>query len=197
MYFMDLRGFTNALGGFEPRRSMGKIEKIIGMTVEASGPECNIGDVCRVYKKGSEKDFIFAEAVGFQADKVLLMPYTDIEGIGPGSIVDNTGKQLMVKTGNSLIGRIVDAIGNPLDNGGEINYTDEMPISGIPVNPLARPKISEPLELGVKAIDGLCTLGKGQRIGIFAGSGVGKSTLMGMITLSPLWGNVDVRYVNL
>ncbi len=178
---MDLRGFTEALADFEPRRSMGKIEKIIGMTVEASGPECNIGDVCRVYKKGSEKDFIFAEAVGFQSDKVLLMPYTDIEGIGPGSIVDNTGKQLMVKTGNALIGRIVDAIGNPLDNGGKIDYTDEMPISGIPVNPLARPKIAEPLELGVKAIDGLCTLGKGQRIGIFAGSGVGKSTLMGMI----------------
>ncbi len=178
---MDLRGFAEALADFEPRRSMGKIEKIIGMTVEASGPECNIGDVCRVYKKGSEKDFIFAEAVGFQSDKVLLMPYTDIEGIGPGSIVDNTGKQLMVKTGNALVGRIVDAIGNPLDNGGEIEYTDEMPISGIPVNPLARPKIAEPLELGVKAIDGLCTLGKGQRIGIFAGSGVGKSTLMGMI----------------
>lgn len=178
---MDLRGFTEALADFEPRRSMGKIEKIIGMTVEASGPECNIGDVCRVYKKGSEKDFIFAEAVGFQSDKVLLMPYTDIEGIGPGSIVDNTGKQLMVKTGSALIGRIVDAIGNPLDNGGKIDYTDEMPISGIPVNPLARPKIAEPLELGVKAIDGLCTLGKGQRIGIFAGSGVGKSTLMGMI----------------
>lgn len=178
---MDLRGFTEALADFEPRRSMGKIEKIIGMTVEASGPECNIGDVCRVYKKGSEKDFIFAEAVGFQSDKVLLMPYTDIEGIGPGSVVDNMGKQLMVKTGNALIGRIVDAIGNPLDNGGKIDYTDEMPISGIPVNPLARPKIAEPLELGVKAIDGLCTLGKGQRIGIFAGSGVGKSTLMGMI----------------
>ncbi len=178
---MDLKGFTEELKNFESRRSMGKIEKIIGMTVEASGPQCNIGDVCRVYKKGNSKDYIYAEAVGFQSDKVLLMPYTDIEGIGPGSIVDNTGKQLMVKTGNALVGRIVDAIGNPLDNGGEIEYTGEMPISGIPVNPLARPKISEPLELGVKAIDGLCTLGKGQRIGIFAGSGVGKSTLMGMI----------------
>ena len=178
---MDLRGFTEEIKDFESRRSMGKIEKIIGMTVEASGPQCNIGDVCRVYMKGNREDYIYAEAVGFQSDKVLLMPYTDIEGIGPGSIVDNTGKQLMVKTGNALIGRIVDAIGNPLDNGGEIEYTGEMPISGIPVNPLARPKISEPLELGVKAIDGLCTLGKGQRIGIFAGSGVGKSTLMGMI----------------
>ena len=178
---MDFKGFAEKLKGFDSRRSMGKIEKIIGMTVEASGPECNIGDICRVYKKGDSDHYIYAEAVGFQADKVLLMPYTDIEGVGPGSIVDNTGKQLMVKTGDELIGRIVDAIGNPLDDGGEIHYTGEMPISGIPVNPLARPKIAEPIELGVKAIDGLCTLGKGQRIGIFAGSGVGKSTLMGMI----------------
>lgn len=178
---MDFKGFAEKLNGFDSRRSMGKIEKIIGMTVEASGPECNIGDVCRVYKKGESGNYVYAEAVGFQAGKVLLMPYTEMEGIGPGSIVDNTGKQLMVKTGDALIGRIVDAIGNPLDDGGEIHYTGEVPISGIPVNPLARPKIAEPIELGVKAIDGLCTLGKGQRIGIFAGSGVGKSTLMGMI----------------
>ena len=178
---MDLKGFAEKLKGFDSRRSMGKIEKIIGMTVEASGPQCNIGDVCRVYKKGDSSNYIYAEAVGFQSEKVLLMPYTEMEGIGPGSIVDNTGKQLMVKTGDELIGRIVDAIGNPLDDGGEIHYTGEVPISGIPVNPLARPKIAEPIELGVKAIDGLCTLGKGQRIGIFAGSGVGKSTLMGMI----------------
>lgn len=178
---MDLKGFAEEIKNFEPRRTMGKIEKIIGMTVEASGPQCNIGDVCRVYKKGQREDYLLAEAVGFQEDKVLLMPYTDIEGVGPGSIVENTGKKLMVRTGNSLIGRIVDAVGNPLDDGGEIQYTGEISISGIPVNPLNRPKIAEPLELGVKAIDGLCTLGKGQRIGIFAGSGVGKSTLMGMI----------------
>ena len=109
------------------------------------------------------------------------MPYTDIEGIGPGSVVDNTGAKLMVKTGEALIGRIIDAIGNPIDDGGKIDYTDSISINGIPVNPLTRPKIAEPIELGVKAIDGLLTLGKGQRIGIFAGSGVGKSTLMGMI----------------
>ena len=124
---MDLKGFTENLKDFESRRSMGKIEKIIGMTVEASGPQCNIGDVCRVYKKGNPEDFILAEAVGFQEDKVLLMPYTDIEGIGPGSIVENTGKQLMVRTCNSLIGRIVDAIGRPLDNGGEKNTRAKCP----------------------------------------------------------------------
>lgn len=109
------------------------------------------------------------------------MPYTDLEGIGPGSIVDNTGDKLNVRAGDKLIGRIIDALGNPLDDGEPIEYTDTVPIAGIPVNPLTRPKIHEPIELGVKAIDGLLTMGKGQRMGIFAGSGVGKSTLMGMI----------------
>jgi len=181
---MDLKGFLRDLDGFDSYRRMGKIEKIIGMTIEASGPVCNIGDVCRVYGKNggrSAKEHVFAEVVGFNSEKVLLMPYTDIEGIGPGSIVDNTGDQLMVKTDTSLVGRIIDAMGRPLDGKGEIDYSGVMPITGIPVNPLTRPKISEPLEMGVKAIDGILTIGKGQRIGIFAGSGVGKSTLMGMI----------------
>lgn len=177
---MDLKGFREELKEFDSYRYMGKIEKIVGMTIEASGPECSIGDICRIYSKDMQS-YIFAEVVGFQSEKVLLMPYTDIEGIGPGSIVDNTGGKLMVKTGEGLAGRIIDAIGNPIDGGGEIEYTGSISISGIPANPLTRPKISQPIELGVKAIDGLLTLGKGQRIGIFAGSGVGKSTLMGMI----------------
>ena len=95
---MDLTGFRSELKGFESYRHMGKIEKIIGMTIESTGPSCNIGDVCRIYTKDMQ-DFIFAEVVGFQEDKVLLMPYTDLEGVGPGSIVDNTGEKLMVKTG--------------------------------------------------------------------------------------------------
>ena len=177
---MDLKGFTNELKTADIYRYMGKIEKIVGLTIESSGPVCNMGDVCRIYSKDMQSH-IFAEVVGFSDHRVLLMPYTDIEGIGPGSIVDNTGDKLMVKTGNKLIGRIIDAIGNPLDGGPPIEYTDSVPIAGVPVNPLARPKIAEPIELGVKAIDGLLTIGKGQRMGIFAGSGVGKSTLMGMI----------------
>ena len=177
---MDLKGFTNELRTADIYRYMGKIEKIVGLTIESSGPVCNMGDVCRIYSKDMQSH-IFAEVVGFSDHRVLLMPYTDIEGIGPGSIVDNTGDKLMVKAGNKLIGRIIDAIGNPLDGGPPIEYTDSVPIAGVPVNPLARPKIAEPIELGVKAIDGLLTIGKGQRMGIFAGSGVGKSTLMGMI----------------
>ncbi|MBE6880010.1 MAG: flagellar protein export ATPase FliI [Ruminococcaceae bacterium] len=177
---MDLKGFRNELKTADIYRYMGKIEKIVGLTIESSGPVCNMGDVCRIYSKDMQSH-IFAEVVGFSDHRVLLMPYTDIEGIGPGSIVDNTGDKLMVKAGNKLIGRIIDAIGNPLDGGPPIEYTDSVPIAGVPVNPLARPKIAEPIELGVKAIDGLLTIGKGQRMGIFAGSGVGKSTLMGMI----------------
>jgi flagellum-specific ATP synthase len=176
---MDIGGFSEALKTFDSTRTFGKIAKIVGMTIESRGPACNIGDVCRIYNR--EDSFNYAEVVGFNEGNVLLMPYTDIEGVGPGAFVENTGEKLMVGTGEALVGRIIDAIGQPLDGGEPVQYTGQTPIGGIPVNPLTRPKIAEPIQLGVKAIDGLLTLGKGQRIGIFAGSGVGKSTLMGMI----------------
>ncbi len=177
---LDLAGFREEIKDSDLFRYMGKIEKIVGMTIEASGPAANIGDVCRIFSKDMSS-YIHAEVVGFNKSNILLMPYTDIEGIGPGSIVDNTGDKLNVKVGSGLTGRIIDALGNPLDGGYEIDYTDEVSITGIPVNPFTRPPIHEKIELGVKAIDGMLTMGKGQRMGIFAGSGVGKSTLMGMI----------------
>lgn len=158
----------------------GKIEQIVGMTVEASGITCNIGDVCNI-STASEEKIVLAEVVGFKGNKVLLMPYEDIDGIGYGSVVYNTGKKLMVKMSNDLVGRTVDAMGNPIDGEGPIEGTDFYSINGVPANPMERPRISTPIEMGVKAIDGMLTIGKGQRMGIFAGSGVGKSTLMGMI----------------
>ena len=177
---LDFDEFRRDIAKSDTFRYMGKIEKIVGMTIEASGPACNIGDVCRIFSKDMQS-FIKAGVVGFNKSNILLMPYTEIEGIGPGSIVDNTGDKLNVRAGEGLIGRIIDATGNPLDGGDEISYTEEVSISGIPVNPFTRPPIKETIELGVKAIDGMLTMGKGQRMGIFAGSGVGKSTLMGMI----------------
>lgn len=177
---LDFEEFRRDIAKSDTFRYMGKIEKIVGMTIEASGPACNIGDVCRIFSKDMQS-FIKAEVVGFNKSNILLMPYTEIEGIGPGSIVDNTGDKLNVRAGEGLIGRIIDATGNPLDGGEDISYTEEVSISGIPVNPFTRPPIKETIELGVKAIDGMLTMGKGQRMGIFAGSGVGKSTLMGMI----------------
>lgn len=159
---------------------LGKIEQIVGMTVEASGLACNIGDVCNI-SIGSGKKNVPAEVVGFKNNKVLLMPYGDIDGIGSGSYVSNTGEKLKIKMSDDLIGRTVDALGNPIDGNGEISGSHFYPINGEPANPMQRPPIEERLEFGVKAIDGMLTIGKGQRMGIFAGSGVGKSTLMGMI----------------
>lgn len=159
---------------------LGKIDQIVGMTVEATGITCNIGDVCTITMNSSDKTVI-SEVVGFKEGKVLLMPYEDVDGIGYGSIVRNTGEKLMIKMSDELIGRTVNALGEPIDGKGEINGYEYYSINGVANNPMERPPISEPIELGVKAIDGMLTIGKGQRMGIFAGSGVGKSTLMGMI----------------
>ena len=178
---MNFAAVRDAVKQTDLYRYQGKIEKIVGMTIEASGPLCNIGDVCRIYKNGRSGEFIYCEAVGFNNGKVMLMPYTDIEGIGPGSIVDNTGDKLAVGVGDALIGRVINAIGEPIDGKGPVVTTEKYSIAGEPVNPLTRPAIKDIIPFGVKAIDGLLTIGRGQRMGIFAGSGVGKSTLMGMI----------------
>jgi len=158
----------------------GRIDQIVGLTVEATGPSCNIGDVCIISAEDSKKTMT-AEVVGFRGNKVLLMPYGDMSGIGYGSTVRNTGRQLQVPVGPDLIGRTVDAMANPIDGGPPIKGEAYYQINGSPSNPLSRPSIKNPIQLGIKAIDGLITIGKGQRMGIFAGSGVGKSTLMGSI----------------
>ena len=159
---------------------MGRIDKIVGTTVEATGPECRIGDVCTIEVAGSSREMA-AEVVGFRENKVLLMPYEDIEGIGYGSAVHNTGSKLLIPVADSLIGRTVDALGQPIDGGPPVEQPAFYPITGVSSNPMDRPRIDTAIQMGVKAIDGLLTIGKGQRMGIFAGSGVGKSTLMGMI----------------
>ena len=159
---------------------MGRIDKIVGTTVEATGPECRIVDVCKIEVAGSARRMA-AEVVGFRENKVLLMPYEDIEGIGYGSAVRNTGSKLLIPVADSLIGRTVDALGQPIDGGPPVEQPAFYPITGVSSNPMERPPIDTAIQMGVKAIDGLLTIGKGQRMGIFAGSGVGKSTLMGMI----------------
>lgn len=159
---------------------LGKVDQIVGMTVEATGIDCSIGDVCTI-SIDTEGKSVLAEVVGFKEGKVLLMPYKDVDGIGYGSVVRNTGAKLTIKMSDDLIGRTVDALGNPIDGKGKISGNAYYSISGVANNPMERPPISTPIELGVKAIDGMLTIGKGQRMGIFAGSGVGKSTLLGMI----------------
>jgi len=158
----------------------GKVDKIIGLVIESAGPRSSIGDVCCIYSTKGEKT-VLAEVVGFKENKVLLMPFEDISGIGPGSIVESTGDVLRVPVGQDLIGRILDGFGYPIDEGKEFTAMPTYPVVNAPSNPLSRPRISERINFGVKAIDSLLTCGRGQRMGIFSGSGVGKSTLMGMI----------------
>ena len=158
----------------------GRIENIVGMSIEASGGNAAVGDICRIYN-GETGDQVTAEVVGFKNDRILLMPYSDMSGISAGNFVRNTGTQLALPMGPFLRGRIINALGQPIDGGPPFPSGSTHCVEEKYINPMARPAITERMEFGIKAIDGLLTIGKGQRIGIFAGSGVGKSTLMGMI----------------
>ena len=158
----------------------GKIENIVGMSIEASGGRAAIGDICRLYSNESGGQ-VPAEVVGFKNDHILLMPYANMSGISAGNFVRNTGKRLTLPVGPFLRGRVINALGQPIDGLEPFGRGDSYSIDNAYINPMTRPPIRERMEFGVKAIDSLLTIGKGQRIGIFAGSGVGKSTLLGMI----------------
>lgn len=159
---------------------IGKIENIVGMAIEASGRKASIGEINLIYNE-NERRQIMAETVGFRDDHILLMPYESIKGVSAGTFVKNTNACLKIAVGDFLQGRIIDAMGRPMDELGELKTDQFFPVDSIVTNPLTRPPIQEKMEFGVKAIDGLLTIGKGQRMGIFAGSGVGKSTLLGML----------------
>ncbi|HZK43322.1 MAG TPA: flagellar protein export ATPase FliI [Syntrophomonadaceae bacterium] len=159
----------------------GKISQAIGLTIEATGPRVSMGELCFIETNYADRKRIPAEVVGFKDNKILLMPLGNLEGIGPGSELIATGTTLRVKVGMELQGRVLDGMGEPIDDKGRINTRLTYPVMNRPPNPLKRKRITEVLPVGVKAIDGLVTIGRGQRVGILAGSGVGKSTLMGMI----------------
>ncbi len=159
---------------------IGKIENVVGMSIEASGGRSGIGDIVMIYNE-EQNCQVPAEVVGFKDGKIQLMTYEATSGITSGSFVRNTRRRLKVPVGNFLRGRIINAMGEPMDGKEDFHPTQFYTVNSSYTNPLSRPPIRERLEFGVKAIDGLNTIGKGQRIGIFAGSGVGKSTLMGMI----------------
>lgn len=160
-------------------RNLGKVVKIVGLTIESVGPSAKLNDLCRIIIDPKEDISVMAEVVGFRDKRLLLMPYDSVEGLGVGCIVENTGHPLSVSVGEELLGHTVDGMGRPTDVEAFI-AGEEYPVEAAPPDPMARKIIDEVLPLGVKAVDGLITVGKGQRIGIFAGSGVGKSTLLGM-----------------
>lgn len=162
-------------------KSYGKVSKVVGLTVESLGPKARLNDLCKIYIDKDMSTYVMAEVVGFQDSKLILMPVDSVEGVGVGCVVENTGKPLEVPVGFELLGHTLDGIGRPTDM--EQEYFDlplAYPLDTLPPDPMKRKIIDEVLPLGVKAVDGLITVGKGQRLGIFAGSGVGKSTLMGM-----------------
>jgi flagellum-specific ATP synthase len=164
---------------FRPYRVNGKVSQVIGLVIEADGPSAGIGEICLLEHQG--RPVGRAEVVGFRNEKTLLMPLGEMAGIRPGLDVIGTGRPLKVNIGPGLLGRIIDGLGNPLDGKGPLVAEESRPVFAIPPNPLKRRRISEPMVTGIRSIDALLTLGKGQRIGIFAGSGVGKSVMLGMI----------------
>lgn len=161
----------------------GKVVKVVGMAIEALGPKANIGDMC-IITTSYQKE-VFAEVVGFKDDHILLMPLDKIEGIGPGCQIKACGEQFMIRATEDLLGQVVDWKADPLD-GVQILGMDRIPIENEAPNPLTRQRIHQQMPLGIRAIDGMLSIGKGQRMGIFAGSGVGKSTLLGMIARNAL-----------
>ncbi|MCR4611477.1 MAG: flagellar protein export ATPase FliI [Lachnospiraceae bacterium] len=156
---------------------LGKVSKIVGLTIESIGPDAKLNDLCEIIAEDGKR--IKAEVVGFRDKSLLLMPFDSVEGVGVGCMVENTGKPLTIPVGDELLGHTIDGVGR-VDDGSILELEEEYPAEAAPPDPMDRVIISEVLPLGVKAVDGLITVGKGQRIGIFAGSGVGKSTLMGM-----------------
>ncbi|MCI8376677.1 MAG: flagellar protein export ATPase FliI [Lachnospiraceae bacterium] len=170
----------NRIANAETVSYIGKIENIVGMSMEASGNRASIGDIAMIYNEDKKKQ-IPVEVVGFKDGRCQLMAYENMSGISAGSFVRNTRKRLKIPVGEFLRGRIIDALGNPMDDLGPFESQQHYYVESPYINPLTRPPITDTLEFGIKAIDGLNTVGKGQRIGIFAGSGVGKSTLLGMI----------------
>ena len=178
---INLEKFNEAIDSCKSMNMIGKVVQIVGLVIQCSGPNVSMGELCYVQSHFDGVEPLPAEVVGFREGYVLLMPLGETKGIGPGCQVVSAQKVLQVKVGPELLGRVIDGLGNPIDGKGPILCKSEYPIQADPPAPLDRPVIKDSLYVGVRAIDGLITMGQGQRIGIMAGSGVGKSTLLSMI----------------
>ncbi len=158
----------------------GRISKVVGLIAEGDGMGLGIGSLCTIRNDYGKQ--IMAEVIGFREEKALLMPYGDIRGISPGSRIVPLASDPVAQVGEAFLGRVIDGMGNPIDGLGQIRSSIQYPLYGKPINPMERRSIDEPLDVGIGAINTMMPLGRGQRIGIMAGSGVGKSVLMGMMT---------------
>ncbi len=177
---IDLAQYEKLLQQITPIRVQGKVSQVIGLSIEAEGLRVQVGEICHIYPERDGRR-ISAEVVGFKNDRLILMPFAEIQGVKPGSAIFPSGRQFLVPVGFELLGRVVDGLCVPIDGKEPFASTVNYSIAGNPPSPLARQRISVAMQTGVRAIDAVLTCGKGQRLGIFSGSGVGKSTMMGMI----------------
>ena len=175
----DLTRYQKAIVHLHPTQLSGRVVQVVGLTIEAVGVDAQVGEVCEILSFGT--NILLSEVVGFRNERTLLMPLGDMQGIQPGSPVNPTRSVFRAPVGKVLLGRVLDGLGKPLDGKGPLGEVETMPIYAAAPHPLTRQPISQPLVTGVRAIDGLLTIGKGQRIGIFSGSGVGKSILLGSL----------------
>jgi len=175
-----LEAYLTRLDQVDLLKVNGKVEQVIGLVIESVGPNCALGDVCMI-KSREGHDLCLSEVVGFRSNRVLSMILGDASRVGPGSEIVATGRSLSINVGKELLGRVIDGLGRPLDGKGPIVTDEVRSIYAAPPNPLTRRRISDVVATGIRSIDTLLTLGKGQRVGIFAGSGVGKSVTLGMI----------------
>ena len=190
---ISLKKYSEKLSDTTLVQYKGRVSKVVGLTIESIGPQVKVGEMCKIYPVKSDVP-VMSEVVGFTETAVLLMPLGDMQGIGPGAKVIASGNSLEVQVGESLLGRVLDGLGNPIDDKEPLNLSRAYPVNNMPPNPLSRMRITDPLPLGVKVLDGMLTCGRGQRIGIFAGSGVGKSTLLGMIARNTV---ADINVIGL
>ena len=190
---IDFEKLEKKIKEIDTIKAKGRVVRVVGLTIESEGPLVHLGEHCYI-KLLNSNDYIDAEVVGFHNDRVLLMPLGDMKGIGHGCEVTPSGRTLSVPVGEGLLGRVLDGLGNPIDKKGPIDMEKYVTIDNVAPDPLERMMIKEPLNIGVKAIDSCLTFGKGQRVGIFAGSGVGKSTLLGMISRNS---SADINVIGL
>ncbi|MCM3489581.1 flagellar protein export ATPase FliI [Alkalihalophilus marmarensis] len=178
---MKAQSLISSVPSLQPYKWYGKVSRVVGLMIESIGPVASVGELCYILVGKQNQTRVRAEVVGFRDEYVLLMPLNGIQEIAPGSLVEATGSPLEIKVGSGLIGKVVDGCGELLDQQKLPKGLTSFPTDNEPPNPLKRPRIENAMSLGVRAIDSLFTVGKGQRIGIFAGSGVGKSTLLAML----------------
>jgi len=190
---IDIAYYEKVINDMPAHRAFGTVSEIIGVSVHGHDPGTALGEMCEIRPEGLSQA-ITAEVVGYMKGKVLLMPLDNPDGICPGSKIFPLGRKASVGVGQELLGRVMDGLGNPIDGKAPLNPTERYPIYAEPINPMKRARITEPMDLGIRAVNGLFTCGKGQRMGIFSGSGVGKSVLLGMIARNT---QADVNVIGL